>query len=462
MIFSSCGTNGSSSSQKSEKSISGEYVSVPRDVSLEMLNAEYWIEKADSDGETAESILMDHEEIEAFNNNNSCLITTAQGEELFLEDIGDELDGGFAADLIGTARIPKHPESYYLDGIATDSTYWEGLYALEDIGSIPETINVRFGFSVAWSTLRSFPTRDKLVKNDDQMFDEMLTSDFRPYEPLAVIHESADKNWYYCIMNGCGGWIEKEYTALCEDRNEWVSRQEMQDFLVVTGERITLSEDPYDETVSGLSLPMGTRLELVKTEDAPKSINGRIGYGCYTVKLPVRGEAGYIEDRYAYIPASEDVNEGYLGFTREEVIKQAFKYLGSVYGWGGDLHSVDCSGLVRSVYSCFGFRFPKTTAAQEQMSGPEHSDLTGKTDQEKEKVLKSVPMGSLVFFNGHVMILLGEQNGDLYVISSASLFGNDDSGADDVNTVTVNSIDSSYRADGTLWLDNVTSVITFK
>jgi len=445
--------------RESQAGIPEEYITVPAGVSAEMLDAEYWIPKAASGSGGSGEVIMTAEEISAINSDYGCPITAPDGSSLSLDEIGDELDGAFAAGLIKSVKIPKKPEAYFLGDEPTDRGYWEDLYELKDVDSIPEVINVRFGFSVQWSTLRSWPTRDRLVKNGDLMFDEMISSDFRPFEPLAVIHESADQNWYYCIMAGCGGWIEKECVALCEDRDEWINRQQPQDILVVTGDMITLSEDPYDDAISGISLPMGTKLELVRPEDAPERINGRTGYGCFTVKIPVRDEDGSVTDRFAYIPVSEDVNAGFPDLTREAVIRQAFRYIGNVYGWGGDLHSVDCSGLVRSVFSCFGLRFPRTAAAQEQMPGFEHTDLTGKTDDEKAEVLRKAPAGSLLFFNGHVMIWLGEESGDLYVISSASMFGRDENGADEVNTVTVNSLKSTYRPDGTSWISNLASIL---
>jgi cell wall-associated NlpC family hydrolase len=47
------------------------------------------------------------------------------------------------------------------------------------------------------------------------------------------------------------------------------------------------------------------------------------------------------------------------------VLKEAFRYLGVRYSWGGNgLKGIDCSGLVRNVFGRCGFRLPRTASQQ--------------------------------------------------------------------------------------------------
>ncbi|MCH3960309.1 MAG: NlpC/P60 family protein [Selenomonas sp.] len=39
-------------------------------------------------------------------------------------------------------------------------------------------------------------------------------------------------------------------------------------------------------------------------------------------------------------------------------MKQAFRFLGDEYGWGGQNNSVDCSSFTQNVYRSFGIMIP--------------------------------------------------------------------------------------------------------
>lgn len=437
-------------------------LALPRDVSPDMLDASYWLERGNLDGHAPDDVIMDAGAIEAINAHNDSPVVAPDGREVVLGELRETLDGDFVRALLEGATLPKRPERYSIDGKQTDAAYWKQLQELEAIDQVPKTVTVRFGFSVTWSTLRQFPSRERVATDGDEMYDRLVNTDFRPYEPLAVVHESRDGAWLYCLVDGCGGWIEREHVALCPTRDDWEARQSPKRLLVVTGPSITLGDDPYDKELSGARLPMGTRLELASEDGADPHVNRRLGYGCYVAKVPVRGKDGLIEDRTVLVPTSDDVSIGYAAYTHANVLKLAFKMLGRVYGWGGDLHSTDCSGLVQSVYSCFGFRLPRKADAQERMKGVKRIELEGKSDQEKLELLRKLPTGSPVFFDGHAMLWLGEVDGHAYVLSSVGSFGQDEGGVDEVNTVCVNTLDSSYRADGRTWLANLRTAVTLR
>ena len=293
---------------------------------------------------------------------------------------------------------------------------------------------------------------------DEISYNDATWSEFMPFQPLAVIHESLDNEWYYVLMNGFAGWIPKTYVALCASRDEWLERQNLKDFLLVTGREIRISDDLGSEELSGQLLPMGTKLPLISIEDAPEEINSRRGYGCYIVKLPVRLDNGSISDEYALIPLSDDVRIGYLPYTRENVIRQAFKLLGDRYGWGGQFHANDCSGIVKEIYACFGFQLPRTAQAQVNLPGLQYDSLEGLSDEEKIQHLSKTSMGSLLVFPGHIMIYLGMENNLPFVISAVGSFAATDSPVGEtlaVNTVIVNGLEI-HRRDGASWLSHLT------
>ena len=188
-------------------------------------------------------------------------------------------------------------------------------------------------------------------------------------------------------LYGFGGWTRKENVALCPGRADWLDRMEAEDFLVVTGRELRLPQEPYSPQTSALSLPMGTKLPLVKAADAPQTVNRRKSYGCYVVKLPVRGDGGAIADEYALIPVSENVSRGYLPYTRENELRLAFELLGDRYGWAGMYGANDCSGIIHEIFACFGFCLPRTAEAIMAIQGFGGTELQDKTDAQKLRSL---------------------------------------------------------------------------
>lgn len=60
-----------------------------------------------------------------------------------------------------------------------------------------------------------------------------------------------------------------------------------------------------------------------------------------------------------------------MGSRGQEVVREAYRYLGVPYVWGGeDPSGFDCSGLVRYVFRKFGVDLPHYTVSQAQLGTP--------------------------------------------------------------------------------------------
>lgn len=435
-----------------------KYMKTAGGVAAEMFLPGYWIGNSPL---PMDSVLMSPERIRSFNAANKNALTTESGSTMALTDIGDAISGAFVREMTRAVYRPKPSETVYLNGALVTEEYWADLDRRLHLNGIPKTVPVRFGYAVFWTTLQAYPTRDVVGEKDDLLFDKMVRSNCRPCQPLAVVHESADGGWYYVFTDSYGGWIEKKHVALCKSREEWLRRMEPKHCLVVTGSELCLGDDPYCEELSGARFPMGTALPLVRSDEAPESVRSRIGFGCYAVKIPLRGGDGWIRDEYALVPASADVCVGRLEFTAANVLRQMFKLLGRRYGWGGDGHANDCSGVLRDVFSCFGVVLPRTSAQQAEARGAAAVDLSGLTDGARLDMLKKTRAGSLLFFPGHAMLYLGTVRGKPYVISAVSSFSEDGQTLLAANTVTVNSLTETYRKDGGSWLSHLTTLIRF-
>ena len=436
------------------------YIRMPDGVSPEMMNSSYWIR------EGSDKVLMDEAAIKVFNKENLFPIRAKNGTELpLITEIGDTLDGEILREFLrdNEAAVPKDPSGYYLNGAKTDSSYWQDLVGLSNIEGVPDEIKVRFGFTVKRMTVRLFPTEDKVYEGpSDKFFDSMIYSECMPYLPVIVLHESTDGQYLYVVFDSYSAWVRKDAVALCKSREEWSQRQEPEHFLTVTGRELRLGDDPYTPSVSDLVLPMGTRMPLLTAKEAPESVTHRATFANYVVKLPTRGEDGYIKDENVLIPVSEDVTPGYLPFTPANILKLSFKLLGDRYGWAGDLRANDCTGIIREVYNCFGILIPR--GGQSKVKGVVKTDMSDMSDKEKLDVFKGLEAGSLIYMPGHAMIYIGMEADVPYVINANGGFTPPEPGSNEriyTRSVTVNSM--YVRTSGLKsWLSRSNTAVTVR
>ncbi len=429
-----------------------EFVDFPEGVSLKMQYADFWIKDGHSE------VLMSVDAISKYNCMNDSMFYDENNKVFSLNKIKDEISGQIVLNYM-PHEVPEKYNEYYLNGKPTDEEFWNRLILLCNSLAVPETVKVKFGYSVKRSNLRLYPSDEFLAEDaTDTTTDLIVSSELMPYQPVCVLHESTDGQWYFCFAYGMSGWVRKDCVAFCSSRSDWNKRQTPENFLVVTGKELRLTEDILMPETSNLLLPMGTRLPLIPSDKAPKEVNGRATYGNYVVKLPVRSENGYITDVYDLIPISSDVSVGYLPYTRENVLRQSFKLLGDRYGWAGMFNANDCSGIVHEVFACFGFNLPRTAAGQQSFLDLKRVSVSGLSINEKKAVLDDTPAGTLLYFSGHIMIYLGSFDGEYYVLSSTGGFTNVN--ADEnrvVMSVVVNPLSVKKKNEKT-WLELLSAI----
>ena len=319
--------------------------------------------------------------------------------------------------------------------------------------------DVCWGVSVRCTSLRAQPTATPCpTRTGDRYDDPLQLTAVLPNEPMALLGESADGSFCRAETSYYAGWVPAADIGLCEDLGIWRAAQEG-GFLRVTGSRVTLCCDPYEPRVSGAVLPMGTRLPLAAPPGTVRALRGRMSYDNYLVRLPVRRADGWLEYREAMVPVSADVCVGDLPYTHENVTAQAAKMRGEVYGWGGMLGGRDCSALVGDVYRCFGFRLPRDAAGLALLPGAE--DVSALSTEEKRAALCTLPVGTILYFPGHVMLSWGVEDGEPRCLSAAGNFLPPGSAGGEpraVNTVAVTPL-TVVRANGKTWLESLTKII---
>ncbi|MCR5624448.1 MAG: SH3 domain-containing protein, partial [Lachnospiraceae bacterium] len=356
----------------------------------------------------------------------------------------------------------------YLDGeeVTDLDTFFDNIKAnignAETTGSDP----VKLALCVKRTDLKMAPVKEVVGWSETDPDDEFCNSAINVNEPFVVTATTADGEWYYGMSTNCKGWVPAECFAICDSRIEWAEMWNCsgENALYVTTGKITLEESNLAPQTSCLELMLGTKLPLVPMEEIVDadgnhlSIAERGTWYNYVVYVPTRDENGKFVKSYGLVDIKENVSIGELPFTKRNVLKVAFNCLGDRYGWGGMLGALDCSLYTRSIYRCFGFELPRNTTWQCAIP-TDNITLTGMSDKEKALTIKALEPGTLLEFEGHITMYVGEDNGKLYVISALGNAAEADEYDDGLTvlkwyTVSVNTLDIR-RGNGTTWLENM-------
>ncbi|WP_404340889.1 NlpC/P60 family protein [Pseudoalteromonas mariniglutinosa] len=306
---------------------------------------------------------------------------------------------------------------FYPDGRQLTTNDFANYQRNLNLEGVKNTNQVRFGVIVKRTALRKFPTWDRVLNSGlDKDLDRFQESGMFPGESVAVLHQSADKKWLLVRAYNYLAWAPSEDIAFA-DVETIRGYQQQDDFLVVTGDKVLTTYVPTDKARSEVQLDMGVRLPLVPNHETPHLLDGQNTYASYIVQLPTRDPRGKLQIKPAMISKSADVNLGYLPYTEQNLIKQSFKFLGERYGWGHDYNGRDCTGFVGEIYKSFGLLMPRNSGQQGSSEyGVNRRFAKNSSTHDKLTAVKKMKIGDLIYIPGHVMMYLGEHNGQPYVI----------------------------------------------
>ena len=428
-------------------------------VAPEMLRADYWT------GDAGDTLLFSPEEIAAFNRNNPPYVLynsteTREKEKLFLYDLPETLRGDDVLSLLDPTFLERmRSGSVYVNGAAPDAAYWDALEANCAYGRVPAAVTPVYAVCVRRTVAQLLPTDDFASDNPGERYcSDFVSAEILPCAGVAVLHESADGAWKYVLIGSFCGWVHSDMLALCRDRGEWLAAIRPERYLVVTADELVLDETAVPTAQSGAILPMGTRLRLA--EAPPAQVHGRSALGCYCVELPVARADGGLGWETALIGVTQDVHVGDLPMTSDNVVRQAFKLLGRVYGWGGSFRSNDCSGIVCQIYGCCGLELPRNGLAIAKLDDLGTTFTVKMSEERKLRLLSEMPAGTLLYMDEHLMLYLGMREGRPYVISSCGKYvePGDAGGLRDGYCVFVSGLDLLRRS-GKTWLEDLSYLL---
>lgn len=377
------------------------------------LSANYWVERTTD----ADQILKGPRKIADF---NAAAFSTDQNM-VNLDQFPQQLSAGEIRERILAVSKPYRSDLYDDNGVLLDAASYQRHTENLGLQNIRDTVDVRFALVVKRSDMRTYPSANRYYSSlESKNLDRFQENGLFPGDALAVLHQSADGEWFFVQSYNYPAWVKKQDLAF-GDRQVIQRYKNAPRFLVITGDKVSTSFNPQVPAISELQLDMGIRVPLADPRDRENSVYGQNPFASYTVLLPVRDGSGNLEIKQALIARNKDVHRGYLPYTRENITRQAFKFLGERYGWGHSYNARDCTGFVSEVYKTFGIYMPRNSAQQGYSSMGENTRFTTASSlQDKLREFKSLDTGDLIYIPGHVMMFIGNADGQPYVIHDVS------------------------------------------
>ncbi len=358
--------------------------------------ADFWIDKI----KNPDKIIMSRKRIEKFNNR----LAHVEKKITNFKDISPAYSGSWVKKSIGgMLKGVSEKVEYFEDGNRITNSFFYDLIEYMDIGTIDDSVKTRYALTVKYANQKIVPTELSLLKSKDEIFfDRNQNSALDIGTPIAILHTTKDGKWHYGIAPTSSGWVRDKDIAF-GDKSDIDGFLNTKKFIVTTEAKsaIRIGGKYYDY------LRMGVRLPYVLTVD------DRV-----MVLVPTRDDNGKLTLSNGTIRL-DHINKGYLDYTADNILTEAFKFLNAPYGWGGSFGEQDCSKFIQEIYATVGIKMPRNSLYQSRV-GKKFSDLTSLSKYAKSNLLRnSADIGStIIHLDGHIMLYIGEYKGEPYVIQT--------------------------------------------
>lgn len=351
---------------------------------------EYWLEQLDPKYDP-KALILTSEEINHLNNH--ILSDYSRTKVIDILTQPTTLSKTYVQGLIQNySNINTY--TVYNDGKALTSAEKQAILSNRNLENIPATINVSYGIISEFAAVRSYPTH---YYSEKYYLDRFQETAFNVGDGVLIYHYSSDNKWAFVQGHNYNGWVEVSKIALCSYQ-EFNSFLNDPNFIIVTSERLN---------INNVAVRMGQRIPFTYADN-----------DYYYLRFPTKDELGKLEIKTIQLAKTEDVHEGYLPYTIENLYKQAFKLLGIEYSWGDKLiDGRDCSSTLNSIFATFGIKMPRNTSNQSNI--PNYSEKV--SNLTVNDIKEKYHPGTFTFSPGHVLMYLGEDEfGNIYAIHNTN------------------------------------------
>lgn len=350
-----------------------------------------------------DKIILTAQEINTFNNEIQNILKIPRDIIKFPRLFSGKI---LQSDLTSIITNLKNKVLYFENDKKISPSFFQKMIKKINITKINSEITVRFGLITHYCSQRFLPIDEGLYETPGEIdFDELQNSSLDLGTPLAILHESSDKQWYYILSPLTSGWIRKENIAIgtIDDIKNFLTKKP---FIIITEAKgdIFLKHNLthfYDYVRMGIRLPLQKKSyeEIVQ------------------VTLPVKNDNGTLSFKPGFVNKSE-INTGFLPYTPRTIFLQAFKLLNAPYGWGGMYGEQDCSRFIQEIFATIGIYLPRNSSQQAQVGSLIGTFTKNTPSEEKIHVLDNKAIGgiTLLYLKGHIMLYLGAVEDKLYAI----------------------------------------------
>ena len=408
--------------------------------------ADYWVGK----NKSGEAVFVSTNDLDMLNlqimqkSANTIVDLAKYPDKVYTQWIKNKITATLTIGGYQNAEVPK----LFKGGAAlTEFSY---NHAKQNCGleEVPAASEVRYALTVNRTNLRLLPEVDGwFTDKDDKHYDQLQATVLDPCEPLAVLIDSKDKQFVLVDSRYYTGWVKTSEIAFTE-KQTWLKYVDPQNYLTVIASRKTIPQGKA-------YYQMGGKV-LLRANDLQKD-------GSWAISIPTLDANGTIIEQGYNIPNDKGVVKGALACSENNLIRQAFRFLGEDYGWGGMDKGVDCSAFVQDVYRSVGIELPRDTSRQEKVMT--HSiSVKNMNHAQRLEIIKKAKPGALLFLPGHVMMYLGnDANGEplaIHALSSYYTFDNNQATKNYVRKVLVSDLHFKNK-DNVEIIDRITSVGNF-
>lgn len=394
-----------------------------------MLKPEYWIEKIGD----AEKIILNKEEIKEFNK-KSFQKMKSKGFEEWLYNLETYPETITQEELLNTMKTYSSEDvfpsktCYDIHANKIPETVKKEVLYQANFDGIPDEISVEWGMLIKREDVMAFPTDIVFAEEPESIDLNLFQLTILPVgSPVAILHQSKNGKWYYIQSVIYKGWVKTKSVALTKNKKDVFDYLNSDKFLMVIESRVETEPNPFIKEISNILFQMGDKIPLIEFNKIPESIpignlHAQSAEGCYVVKIPLKDEDGYLQFKLALIARSNELCEGYLPYTRGNIIRQAFKLLGERYGWNGMFIRRDCSQFIMNIYRTMNIIIPSYTKMQEEGAAGKSIKFGGSIE-DREDILNQLKPGDPLHLKGHVVMYLGKTANNHYIIHSGAGYG---------------------------------------
>lgn len=354
-----------------------------RHASLEQLQADYWLARCPD----ADTPIIADDQRETFN--------AAVYERLGMSTVFT-LAAHHTLDAIREKmQIPLEHLSDYYDAAGVQHPASDAQAYLKNHHATKTNM---YGLIAHRTSLRTVPT-DAVVTDTpgDFHFDLFQETTLDVGTPIVALAISGDARWLFALTPHYWGWLPAEDLMPMARQTAW-------EYAAHPNRGVVMNSHALIATDEGTVVAqMGTRLPIKDQSDTMTQ-----------VFLP--------DKRIGGIQNDGSFQADLLACTPRNVLDRAFSMLGERYAWGGyptQIWGRDCSRFVKDVYATTGIQLPRNADEQEQACQC-IIDFNGvPVEERKKQIIDAGQVGDLLVTPTHIMLYLGVDEGEPYVIHSA-------------------------------------------